>query len=368
MKRAIMVLSVTVCAAFHAGIATAQSGHVCAYTNDDAGSFNTVDGYVVTSTSQTYLSPTLTGGASANTAEVLPNIVLHPSKNILYASNSTNGTIAAMKIDPATCQLTLSGDFQGTGESKFGLGITISPDGKWMFATNTSVKELYVLGILADGSLTGKLQTVGLHKLPSGAVVSPNGATLIVDEIVNQEILSFSINDTTGKLTKVSDIPMLSGSSAMAIDARSKYVYLGEVSSTGYEDVDVLELNLGSTLTNVANYTFTEGYGASGMLLSPHGKYLYVTNDQTATITTLSVNPSDGSLAYVSVSNDGPASNPPSGLADSRKGSFLFTVSRGQQPTMGILAAGKNGSLTSLGTFPVATTGAAPIWVVARTY
>jgi hypothetical protein len=71
---------------------------------------------------------------------------------------------------------------------------------------------------------------------------------------------------------------------------------------------------------------------------------------------------------YVTTSGDGTAGyDYPTGLAASRNGSFLFTVSGGQQPTMGILAASKSGVLTSLGTFPLATAGA-PIWVVARTF
>jgi hypothetical protein len=63
--------------------------HTCAYVNDDYfDEPNTVDGYMVTGTSATYLSPVLTGGTSQEDGgyrEAVTEIILHPTKgkNIL---------------------------------------------------------------------------------------------------------------------------------------------------------------------------------------------------------------------------------------------------------------------------------------------
>jgi 6-phosphogluconolactonase (cycloisomerase 2 family) len=304
------------------------------YTNDDNEGPNAVDGYLVTGSSQTYLEPTPSGGSALTPAEIVPNIVMHPFKDILYASNSRMSSIAAMKISRSTCQLTLLGDFPVGERSKLGQGLAVSPNGKWMFVSNTTVKEIYVFGILADGSLTQRIQVVDLYGIPSGMTVSPDGASLILEEGPSQLILSYAINDSAGHITLVSTISTANYPYESIVDPSSKYVYVGDVDSEeqAYEEVEILKIGPRSTLTYIANDTFPEGYGASGELLSADGKYLYVTNEDSASVTTFSVDGSDGSLTYVASASDGIAGEDhPTGSAAGQGGLFVFTVSEGQQ-------------------------------------
>jgi hypothetical protein len=69
-----------------AGTAMAQSGNTCVYANDDVfwsgNGPNTVDGYLVTATSQTYLSPVETGGYGTGYS-ASRNIVINHKTNII---------------------------------------------------------------------------------------------------------------------------------------------------------------------------------------------------------------------------------------------------------------------------------------------
>jgi outer membrane protein assembly factor BamB len=107
--------------------------------------------------------------------------------------------------------------------------------------------------------------------------------------------------------------------------------------------------------------------------LSANGKYLYVTGPNIAALTTLAVNSVTGALKYVTTTSDGVMDNhSPTGLATIRNGTLVFTgdYPHGVTPNMGIFSVGTKGSLTSLGTFPIAQgeVNAFPQWVAARAF
>jgi 6-phosphogluconolactonase (cycloisomerase 2 family) len=363
------------------GAVLAQNGITCAYANDDVNygnGANTVDGYLVTTGAQTYVTPTLTGGQSAGISS-MADIVMSPVKKVLYAADSQSGDVAALEINPTNCQLTLLGNYHAANPDRFGLGLAISPDGKWLFVAGVKAAELQPFAIHNDGSLTAVRQKIALLDRPSGMAVSPDSATLVVGVPLRRGhgnyLISYAINTSNGMLTQVSMAPPKGYPVGITIDSQSKFVYVQE----GNEDhirVGLLEIGPGSTLSFIHTYNFTEGEGnisIAAVLLSSDGKYLYMTNPNTASVTTLAVNLVTGALKYVSTTSDGvPGMDFPAGLAISRNDKFLFTgdYNNNDSPNMGIFAAGKDGLLTSLGTFPLAQgeSNIFPWWVIARTF
>jgi 6-phosphogluconolactonase (cycloisomerase 2 family) len=361
-------------------VAMAQSGNTCAYANDDVfylggNGPNTVDGYLVTATSQTYLSPVETGGNGSGESEA-PNIVMSPVKKILYATDSQSEDIAAMEVNPTTCQLTLLGNYQVGGSEKLGIGLAISTNGKWLFVVGVKSAVLQPFAIHNDGSLTAVRQKVALLDRPSSLAVSPDSATLIVSVPQRpghgNEVISYSINPSNGMLTQVSIVHPKGYAGSISIDSQSKFVYVEEGSS-GHLRVGLLEIGLGSTLTFLHTYNFTEvqgGFSLSGAVLSSNGRYLYLTDPYISSINTLAVNSVTGALKYVTTTNDGTMKeDEPIGMATTSNGAFVFTGdfnTTGSQK-MGIFAAGKkDGSLTSLGIFPISN--GFPAWVAARNF
>jgi 6-phosphogluconolactonase (cycloisomerase 2 family) len=362
------------------GATMAQSSVACAYANDDWASSggNTVDGYLVSASSQTYLSPTLTGGESAGISSIA-DIVMSPVKKILYAADSQTGNVAIMAINPINCQLTLLGDYPAANPDRFGLGLAISADGKWLFVVGVKAAELRPFFIRKDGSLSAVHQKITLLDRPSSMAVSPDSTTLIVSVPQRpkhgNEVVSYSINPSNGMLTQVSMASPKGYAGSISIDSQSKFVYVQEGSSDHLR-VGLLEIGSGSTLIFVHIYNFTEvqgGFPLSAAVLSSNGRYLYLTDAYISSINTLAVNSVTGALKYVATTNDGTMKDEPIGVATTKNGAFVFTgdFNSNDLPNMGIFAAGKrNGSLTSLGTFSIAEgeNGAVPAWVVERTF
>jgi 6-phosphogluconolactonase (cycloisomerase 2 family) len=298
-----------------------------------------------------------------------------PTKDILYASDDLSHDISAMKIDPDTCLLTLLGNYPVGGPDKHGIDLAISPNGKWLYASNTKGRNLHVLDIRGDGSLRVPKQTIDLPDEPAGMAVSPDGTTLVVafpgTSVETYHVISYAIDPSAGTLTQVTDMKVGAQPEGIAIDSQSKFVYLGTFKNHG-EGVEQLEIGLGSTLTGVGEKTLHKGLCSSFILLSAHGKYLYVSNSLSASITTFVVGPSKGTLKYVTVTADGPPGTQPAGLATTIDGTLLFSGSvstPGDGAQFGIFAANADGSLVSLGTFSVAPGRAAsPSSVVARTF
>jgi 6-phosphogluconolactonase (cycloisomerase 2 family) len=279
-----------------------------------------------------------------------------------------------MTINPANCQLTLLGDYPVANPDKFGLGLAISPDGKWLYANAVFTQRFIFLAINKDGSLTQVMQKIALPSRPSSMAVSPDSTTLIVGLTAFRQrhgvigAYSYSINPATGRLAQVSTAVTKGLPGGFSIDSQGKFVYVAESNGSVLRAV-VLEIGAGSTLTFIRAYNFnevTDYQGAADAFLSPNGKYLYMTNPYGGTVTTLKVDSITGSLKYISTANDGGmGDNLPLGLATSRDGAFVFS---GNIPSwIGILSAGKDGSLTSLGTFPLVI-NSAPNWLAAKTF
>jgi 6-phosphogluconolactonase (cycloisomerase 2 family) len=358
------------------GIAMAGTGNTCVYANDDVfyeggEGPNTVDGYLVAPTSQTYLSPVLTGGNGGG-GSLMQNIVMNPTKSILYASDAKSRDIAAMKIDPVTCQLTLLGDYPLATSGGLGIGLAITPDGKNIYASGARSAEIDGLNILKDGSLTAVRQRITLTNKLSSIAVSPDGLTLIVGMPKTSgggnELYSYAIDPSTGTLTQVSIINPHGYSGSISIDAQSKFVYVDQLYS-GEVRVGLMEIGQGSTLTFVRVYNFTEvtgDYYFSAALLGATGKFLYLTNDGPTSVTTLQVDSVTGGLKYVTTTPDGTMGiDAPIGLATSKNGGFVFTANFSND--MGIFAASKDGSLTSLGVFPMFSNGWEE-WLAAKSF
>lgn len=352
--------------------------HTCTFVNDNYYlKPNTVDGYMVTGTSATYLNPVLTGGTSegdSGYSESVTEAVLHPIKNILYVSDDASHDIAAMKIDPDTCLLTLLGNYPVDGNDRHGIDLAISPNGKWLYAANTTAPNLELLDIRGGGSLTASKQTLDLPDRPAGMAVSPDDATLVIafpgTRVGTYQIISYAIDPSEGTLTQVSDVSLGSSPEGIAIDSQGKFVYAGTYNFNG-EGIEQLEIGPGSTLTRVFQKTWHEGLNAASILLSATGKYLYASNALSASITTFAVGHSAGALKFVTITQDGPSGNMPAGLATAANGTLLFGGADGPGGgILGIFSAEADGSLVSLGTFNVAQNGgtAYPSSVVARTF
>lgn len=133
------------------------------------------------------------------------HIAFTPNKKYMYLVTEMGGVIYAFDYDgPKTKQIEaismLSEGFKGTVG---GADIHVSPDGKFLYATNRgTANEIVVFAINPDnGRLTfvERKSTMGNH--PRNFAIDPTGNYLLIANQMSNNIFVFRINKQTGKLT-----------------------------------------------------------------------------------------------------------------------------------------------------------------------
>jgi 6-phosphogluconolactonase (cycloisomerase 2 family) len=368
-------LSVVALLCFISGSTVARAQVTCVYVNDNLPAANSVEGYKIGATSATHVGPAGTGGSGSATNDPTffgtPLIVIAPGTTHLYASDTGTNDIALFNIDSSSCKLTFVAKYPAQGSSLFGLGITISPDGRFLYATNSDRQStLAVLPINSDGSLGTAVQTVDLPANLSSLAIAPNGKVLIVTQpSATNQVQSYIIDPASGKVTFASEVTTVAAADGIAIDLHSKFVYVGNGGEGGSSAVQVIQIGQGGSLTYVANIVFNGIDNPAGipgssncLLFSPNGKLLLFTNQRFATVVSLSVNSQTGGLTFIDLVNGGEGFvDEPSQMAASASRGLVFTgdFSTGGTPTMGVLRVTTNGTLKLLGNLALTSKAAA---------
>ena len=133
------------------------------------------------------------------------HFVFHPNGHWVYSIQEQASTVVFFRYDPGTGSLTsletistLPPGFAGTS---FAAEILISPDGKFLYATNRLHDTIAVFAIDGQGKLThiGEASTLGDY--PRHCCIDPRGNFLYACNQRSDCITSFSIHRDTGLLT-----------------------------------------------------------------------------------------------------------------------------------------------------------------------
>jgi 6-phosphogluconolactonase (cycloisomerase 2 family) len=141
-------------------------------------------------------------------------ITLSPDGRHLYAAGTTEGEIAIFSRDETTGLLTFLEIVKDDSNGVNGLAgvnnVTVSPDGKHAYATGGGEQ---MLAVFARDMVTGSLSYVESHTdgalgvdglwACQGVIVSPDGASVYVTGWSDNAVAVFSRNATTGALTFV---------------------------------------------------------------------------------------------------------------------------------------------------------------------
>ena len=362
-------------ASFICTAVSAEAQTACAFVNDNFPNANTVEGYRVTATNAFHLGPVATGGDGSPTNDPTffgtPLIAIAPGTTHLYAANSATSDIAFFNFDSLTCVPTFVAKFPSGGTSLFGLGITVSPDGKFLYATNADRQStLMVFPVNSDGTLGASVQTVSLSANPSTVAITPNGKLLILTMPgVEDQVQSYVINPASGELTFVSSVNTIAAADGVAIDPHSSFIYVGNGGEGGSSAIQIVKIGPGGQLTYVANVVFNgidnpvgiRG-GSNCLLMSPNGRLLFFTNQVDASVVSLNVNPQSGNITFNSQEFDGRGVvDEPSQIAGIAARSLLFTgdFNTHGQPAMGVLHVSAQGVSKLLAALPLAPNAAA---------
>lgn len=370
-KRSLAALSVLCGFALLGTNVHAQSTFVYTNNNDVP---NTVTGYVVLPGGSLMMvpgSPFLTGGNGIGFYYASNTATATIRKRFVYVSNDGTNDISGFSIDTSTGSLTLvPGSPFPTGGSGNGTGIslTVTPSGKFLYAGNSGSTDISAFSVGQNGALTA---LTGSPFPAGGSVdgikVSPNGMFLAAALATGNSVAMFSIR-SNGGLTSVPGSPFPQGGTGdpayVDISCNSNKLFAAMFPlAPDRTEVGVSTIASDGALTPIPGspFSFLPGLNSNVGVLSPNNQWLFVSNQDSATITSLAVEES-GSLVQVSGS---PFSDPdtaqfsgPDGMATNAEGTLLYVTNGFINSVSGYHINDTNGSLSPVMGNPFLTGGA----------
>ncbi len=247
----------------------------------------------------------------------------------LYAVNvigdyngGANGSAEAYARDPETGMLTFLNRVDSGGAVS--AQPAVSPSGKWLLVANYSGANVTVLPIEADGSLgevanevkregTGPNTERQDQSRPHAAVFDPAGNFVAVADLGTDNVVIYSLDDTTGALTEVSSVDAAPGAGPrhIAFNADGTVMYVvNELDATiNVYAYDGESGQIGELLQTVSTVPdpFDGVKSTAEIAVHPSGKFLYNTNrgfEDTVTpegdaVVAWAINPDDGTLTLI---------------------------------------------------------------------
>jgi 6-phosphogluconolactonase (cycloisomerase 2 family) len=224
----------------------------------------------------------------------------------------------------------------GGGEGGFGVGGT-----GVAYVVNTGPNEISayttdVVGALRDAG------TVALADVPSSISVSSDSAFAFAG--TNDGVYAFRVNSGTGGLSSVSGSPFSTGNSftALTVSPNNRVLYAANGNGT------VVAYSINATTGSLTSIdTENVGTSPSGVVVSPNGQFLYVSNQGSNNVSAFTINGTTGALTGVGAPVA--AGTAPSGVAVSLNGSFLYVSNQGSNDVSAFTINGTTGALTPIG-------------------
>jgi 6-phosphogluconolactonase (cycloisomerase 2 family) len=177
------------------------------------------------------------------------------SAGFLYVPLPSFSTVAVLSVNSSSLQLV--GSYlvnNGVG------GIAVDPGAKFLYATNPAANTVSGFAIHPDGSLTAVLGlTAATGATPAAAAVNLTGSALYVANASASDVSQYTIDATTGVLTKFTTAPTVTAGtnpSFFVLDPGGKFVYVG---NTGSKSITEYSIGSAGGLTNLN--TISVGFG-----------------------------------------------------------------------------------------------------------
>lgn len=283
--------------------------------------------------------------------------------NRLYATNTADNTVSGFTINLSSGALTPIGVFNTNGRDSYGGSLACTPDGKYLFVSEDLSNNITSFSIdPVSGALTPVPDSPFGAGLPSnsglgGMMVSPNGQFLVVTLSNTNQVAVFGIDPLTGAISPIPGSPFDASSfgSAAGVDINcdSNLVFVGKSTSSMGSAVDVFTMNSVGVLTLASTFTSDAASNSNIVLLSPDNRFLFVSNQDSNTISVLQVDYSTNTLTAITGS---PFANPDGGfplnMATNITGTLLY-VTDGASGNLIIFNIASNGSLMTNSFVPI---------------
>jgi 6-phosphogluconolactonase (cycloisomerase 2 family) len=300
-------------------------------------------------------------------AGVYPDAVaIAPNGKFAYVANQTwpyyQGYISTYAINPASGVLTTveeSPFFDSEGEP---YGLAIHPTGKFLYTPGvfTDVISGYTIDSTSGNltSMSGYSRTAGQ---PEGIAIDPTGRFVYAPNSLSDDVSAYTINPTSGALTEVEGSPFPTGGATpagvdnMAFDPAGKFAYVTNVNS-GTISIFAIDSTSGA-LSAIQGSPFQDPDGAPyPVTVDPAGRFLYVGNVGGNNISVFAINANSGAITPIAGSPF-PAGGYPSCVVIDHTGRFAY-VTNSQSNNISAYTIARSGALTPVvgSPFPAGTT------------
>jgi S-layer protein (TIGR01567 family) len=194
-------------------------------------------------------------------------VAVSPDGSKVYAANSKDNTVSVIDTATNTVIATIP---VGT----YPEGVAVSPDGTKVYVTNSESNNVYVIDT-ATNKVTATV-VVGIN--PIVVAIHPDGTKLYVK---NGDGTLSVINTANNIVTAIVKIDKGSNSNAIAVspDGKKLYALYQDRDNSGfYGGVAVIDTVTNTVTTTIKIVSISMGVGPSGLVVSPDGKNVYVTN------------------------------------------------------------------------------------------
>lgn len=319
-------------------VAVDSTGQFAFLVNSNADS---ISGYSINPVSGV-LTSIDTNGAVSGVQPTIPtgvnpvSIAIHPSGKFAYVANqvtavSAPGSISAYSINTTSGALTAidadgaTADTQATiATGLFPYAVTLDPLGRFAYVANNNDSTISAYTINSTGALTPAPSPVTVGTNPRSVAIDPTGKCALVANAGSDNVMSYNIDQTTGALTGGTTAPAITGSAprAVAIDPNAGlYAYVANAGAVSppslVGSVSAFSISLstcGITAINADAVTSALTIAAGTVPLSvnidPSGRFVYVANFGSDTISVYSINTGTGALTLLATepTDSGPTS------------------------------------------------------------
>jgi len=242
-------------------------------------------------------------------------------KEFLYVLDLLSNSVCALAIDNKTGAASFIAKYPSTGSAPS--SIAIDPRGRFLFVTNSGSNTVAAFSI---DPATGALAPVPGSPFPTGmlpatVVTTPSGRRLYIANQFADSITSYSVGRHSGILRHRRDFTLPDqnpGPLLMAPDGRHLFV-----TALGSGNLWVLAIGKKGSLQPVAGSPFPAGTTPLRMVMHPSGRFLYVIDVTTRSVSLFDANPRTGALGAGLLEVSG---SRPNAMAIDPTGRFFYLV------------------------------------------
>jgi 6-phosphogluconolactonase (cycloisomerase 2 family)/uncharacterized caspase-like protein len=256
------------------------------------------------------------------------------ARRFLYVTNNGSNSVSAYSMNPSTGALAAVTDsLFPVGTSP--IGIAADPTGTHLYVANTYGDNVSAFTINPS---TGALKELSGSPFagatgPEGIAIDPSGKFLYASnnnsatwDLGRKEWISGSaINSTTGAIALGSFIAAGTRPRGIVVDPKGRFLY---VTNSGSDSVSAFTIDPRNGALKTNGSPSAAGASPEGISVDPTGSFLYVANESSANISAYAINSITGAISKV-VGSPFPAGASPHGVATDPTGKFLYVANSG---------------------------------------